>query len=193
LLGVLVHRVMHMTDHLFNSRFHHASAKLQELGRAAKQAQAIPDIDATLVHGPCEAFRLIAAAAFRKTDSGALNLICKSESWAAGRTQPEPNISKQLFENLAKGDASPIRIPAHDDDDVPADITAPAVVVPVVFEGELYAIAMYSPHATGADLDKLEIGMLQEFAKQIALAYEKLSKVLIEQELLALRRKGAGS
>jgi hypothetical protein len=188
LLGVAVHRAMHTTDHLFNSRFHHASAHLESLGKEAKQAKIISDIDAALVNGPRDSLMLASAAAFRRTNGSALHLVWKSGTWAENRTELWPDISSQLFENLKKSNNSAIRIPAPEDDDAPGDITAPAVVVPVVFEGELQAVAMYSPHASGADLDDLELGMLQKFAGDIAIAYEKLGKRLIEQELLEFRR-----
>jgi len=189
LLGVVVHRAMHTTDHLFNSRFHHASEHLEDVGKQVKQAKRIHDIDTALVDGPLHALKLASAAAFRRADGGALHLICNSEHWATNRTEPEQDVSKRVFENLARGDVSAIRIPPRDDDDVPGDINAPAVVVPIVFEDELQAVAMYSPHETGADLDHLELGMLQKFAVEIALAYEKLGKKLIEQELQELRRQ----
>ena len=191
LLGVVVHRAMHTTDHLFNSRFHHASAHLEDLGKQAKQAEKMADIDEKLVNGPLHAFRLASAAVFRRNEAGALYLICKSKDWPAKRTAPDPEVSKRLLANLTKGDVSAIRIPPRDDDDAPGEIAAPAVLVPVVFEDELEAVAMYSPHETGADLDYLELGMLQKFAADIARAYEKLGKKLIEQELQQLRRQAA--
>jgi hypothetical protein len=193
LLGLLVHRIMHTTAHLFNLRFHRASEQLEQLGKQVKQAKEIREIDAALVNGPSQALRLASAAAFRRTEGGPLVLICNSKTWAASRTEVEPYIAKRLSENLAKGDASAIRMPAHDNDDGTLDITAPAVILPVVFDDELQAVALYSPHATGADLDHLELGMLQQFAEEIAVAYEKLGKRLMEQELQALRRQRAGA
>lgn len=187
LVGVGVHHVMLTTDHMINVRFYRASTRLYEIAAEAKGAGAIEEIDSKLVNGPCTAMMLAAAAAFRQT-AGQLSLVCKTENWGT-RTVLEPEISRQLFENLAQRKTDAIPIPINHDEDQPPNINAPAVAVPVIFDDVLHAVAVYSPHTTGADIDRLERKMLQEFAARVALAYENLDKKLIRQELEELRRK----
>jgi hypothetical protein len=59
----------------------------------------------------------------------------------------------------------------------------------VVFADELHAVALYGAHVNGADIDHLEVGLLEDFAARIALAYEKYSKRTIQEELQALRQQ----
>jgi hypothetical protein len=187
-IGAFTHRAMRTTDNLFNFRFHHASAELDQIGAEAKQTDEPGEIDKKLVHGPCSAMNLSAAAVFRQTD-GQFTLVHKSEHWPDRRSALEPKVSRQLLDNLAQGKTQPIPIPIEGDEDNPADVTAPAVMVPVVFDDELQAAAMYSVHATGADIDHLEKGMLQDFAARIALAYERLRKKQMQKELSELRQQ----
>jgi hypothetical protein len=54
---------------------------------------------------------------------------------------------------------------------------------------ELHAVALYGAHSTGADIDHLEAGLLEDFAARMALAYEKYFKKSIQEELRTLREQ----
>jgi hypothetical protein len=55
--------------------------------------------------------------------------------------------------------------------------------------GELYAVAMYGPHLTGADLDRLEVKSLENFVQNVAVGYETARMNLAEREVQILRQK----
>jgi hypothetical protein len=142
------------------------------------------------VNGPYEALQLASAAVFREV-GGVFRLVSASKSWD-NRNLSELNAAtlKRITDNLARGDAGALRVPTRSDDDATSvEITDPALAVPVVFADELYAVAMYGPHATGSDLDRLEIKRLENFAQQIALSYERVSKNLVKNELQQLRQQ----
>jgi hypothetical protein len=117
-------------------------------------------------------------------------LVSASKSWDnLNLSQLDSAMLKRLTDNLARGDTVALRVPIQNDDTISAEITAPALAVPVVFADELYAVAMYGPHATGSDFDRLEAKKLENFAQQIALGYERVSKTLVQNELQQLRQQ----
>jgi hypothetical protein len=187
LLSYGTHKTTLATDHVFNRRFHRASTQLEALGKNVRQANGIGDIDAALVNGPCDGLNLASAATFRKVD-GRLQLTFRSQRWNASLSELNPDILQRVMEKVSRGDTKVVRVAADDDDEF-ADVAAPAVAVPVVFADELHAVALYGAHVNGADIDHLEVGLLEDFAARIALAYEKYSKRTIQEELQALRQQ----
>ena len=192
LLSVGTHRATRTADHFFNLSFEHASTQLEELGNKARRSATIEEIDLALVNGPYEALQLASAAVFRQV-GGVFRLASGSKSWdKLNLSELDSAMLKRITDNQARGDAVALRVPAHSDDDtISAEITAPALAVPVVFADELYAVAMYGPHATGSDLDRLEVKRLENFAQQVALSYERVSKNLVKNELQQLRQQMA--
>ncbi len=184
-LGFATHQATRATDHLFNLRFHRGSAQLVQLGDKAKQSNQIVQIDSALVNGPCDALNLASAAAFR-SDSGRFRLVSASPGWHPNRSELDPGIFERVKKNVARGEVKILRIPMNDE---MSDVAAPAAALPVLFADELHAIVVYSAHSTGADIDHLEAGLLEDFAARIALAYEKYSKRMIQEELRALRQQ----
>jgi hypothetical protein len=148
--------------------------------------RAFGDIDAALVNGPCVELNLASAAAFRN-DNGRFRLVSGSPRWDSKRSEPDSDVFKRVTKNVARRDAKIVRI--HLSSDELSDVAAPAAAFPVMFAGELHAIAMYSAHTTGADIDHLEAGLLEDFTARIALAYEKYNKKSIQEELHVLRRQ----
>jgi hypothetical protein len=189
LLGLVVHRVTRTAGHFFNLSFEQASTRLEELGKEAKRFATIEEIDWTLLNGPYEALQLASAAVFREA-KGVFRLVSASKSWDnLNLSQLDSAMLKRLTDNLARGDTVALRVPIQNDDTISTEITAPALAVPVVFADELYAVAMYGPHATGSDFDRLEAKKLENFAQQIALGYERVSKNLMQNELQQLRQQ----
>jgi hypothetical protein len=58
-----------------------------------------------------------------------------------------------------------------------------------VFADELYAVAMYGSHAIGSDLDRREVKKLENFAQQIAVSCERVTKNSVQNLVERLRQQ----
>ena len=188
--GILLHPFVEgFTDKVLNRRFHRAATQLAELGRKVMRPTSIDEIDAILVNGPYAAFRLASAALFRE-ERGTFHRVSQSQGW--GNESPfelDSPAGKVLLEKLKGGGAARIPLLPRSDDDAATDITAPALAVPAMIADELYAVAMYGPHLTGADLDRLEVKSLENFVQNVAVGYETARMNLAEREVQILRQK----
>jgi hypothetical protein len=192
--GIVVYPVVErLTDKYLNRSFHHASTQLAKLGREVMRPTSIEEIDAILVNGPHEAFHLASAALFRE-ERGVLRRVPPTQGW--GNESPieiDSPAGKRLLEKLMRGDAVPIPLPPHGGDDAPVGITAPALAVPVMIADKLYAVALFGPHETGADFDRMERKSLENFAQNVAVGYETIRMDMAEREIQVLRRQIANA
>jgi hypothetical protein len=132
---------------------------------------------------------LASAAVYR--DAGGVFRLVSASNGGSDAEPVELNTleDKALLKNLMRGDAIRLPLPPQDDKASSAEVAAPAVAVPVIFADELYAVAMYGPHESGADLDPLEVKSLEKFVQHVAVGYEITSKTLLESEVRMLRQK----
>jgi K+-sensing histidine kinase KdpD len=182
--SVACHRGTHVADHVFNRSYYHEAERLEELGAAAKDTASIESIDAMLTNGPSETLRLASAAVFRDV-GGVFRRVSASTGWndEYGRELP--------LDDLAKGHAVRLPLKSPSAGETNAVISAPALAVPVVILGKLYAVALYGPHETGDDIDPLEKEILEKFARQVAVGYETARLTSLEKELEALHQRDA--
>jgi len=125
---------------------------------------------------------------------GVLRRVPPSKAWREGdRRELSPSADKRLLDDLARGDAVRLRLVAQEDEGPAAELTAPAVAVPVIIADQIYAVAMYGPHETGDDLDRLEVKSLERLAQQAAIGYETARMNALESEVHLLRAKLAGA
>lgn len=184
--GIAGHRAGHMAGHFFNRGYHHGAGQLEALGAKMIHSLAIEDVDCELVNGPAHAFALASAAVFRE-EEGTFRRILPSKGWRpSDRSELDPVHDKHLLNAQ-----SPTRLSLQQsgEEGWPSDVAAPTLAVPVIVADKLFAIALYGPHKTGADLDTLEEKALERFAEKAAIGYEKAKLELLEREVQDLRRQ----
>jgi hypothetical protein len=170
----IAHQTSHAADHLLNRAFYHASTRLDEIGQRAEAASSDAEIDELLVYGPCREFHLASAGVFREKGDSFVRAPA-SHGWSEdGAPSFQSVITPDTLAKLKNGNA--VRLPFLElyGEEIPSDITVPVLAVPVIFSDILYAVAIYGPHNTGTDLDKLELETLKRFAKQIATGYASM-------------------
>jgi hypothetical protein len=91
--------------------------------------------------------------------------------------------------SLGKG--APVAIDAADAERLgfPRGIAAPTLAVPVRNQLRWFAVALYGPHATGADLTADERALLARLADSAALAYAHAETQALRREVATLRRE----
>ena len=172
LVSWAVHRSSHAVEHLLNRSFYTAKQALKEARKKAMQVEE-EDIDDLLLHAPIDALNMASGAVFREMD-GAFRTVSKSEEWNDKLLDLAAPEHQALIERLRKGVLARLPARSRDPSDVnDDDATAPALAIPVAkFENPLYAIVAYGAHRNGAALDRLELGLLQQFIGSAATGYE---------------------
>jgi hypothetical protein len=74
---------------------------------------------------------------------------------------------------------------------LPIGLASPTVAVPIADRLGCHALALYGPHATGADLSHDERAMLARLAEAAALAYRHIEADILRRQLAALRMQSA--
>ena len=184
--GIAGHRAGHMASHFLNRTYHHGAAHLETLGAKIIHSLAIEDVDSELINGPAHAFALASAAVFREGEE-AFRRISPSKGWRpSDRSELNPTRDTRL---LTAQSAIRLSLQQSREEGWPPGLVAPTLAVPVIVADKLFAIALYGPHETGADLDPLEEKALERFAESAAIGYEKAKLELLEREVQDLRRQ----
>ena len=158
-----------LADRYFNRTLDRAEA---ELSQAILRARTPADVDLLLADEPLRVLKLASAAAFRRTGP-VFRRFESGDGWddCATRTLPpdEPMIAP-----LSKG--APFNLADNDADDarLPSGLKRPILGVPAASRIRCFAITLYGPHASGADLDTYERAMLARLGANAADAYAEL-------------------
>lgn len=184
--GIAGHQAGHLAGHFLNRTYHHGAAQLEALGAKMIHSFAIADVDCDLINGPAHAFALASAAVFRE-DETMFRRISPSIGWRpCDRTELDRARDKRL---LTAQSAIRLSLQQSREEGWPPGLVAPSLAVPVIVADKLFAIALYGPHETGADLDPLEEKALERFAEKASIGYEKAMLELLEKEVQDLRRQ----
>jgi hypothetical protein len=71
----------------------------------------------------------------------------------------------------------------------PPGIAAPTVAMPVGDQLDCHAVALYGPHATGAELSEDEQAMLARLAADAALAYGRTERESLRRQVADLQAR----
>jgi hypothetical protein len=169
---------------VFNRSFQGHRSQLAALGDKILHADNIETIERLLTEGPRRELGLASAAVFRRTD-GALRRHAESPGWKAANAD-----SLDLHDAALSGVVAgqPFQIDATDAKrlNFPAGLAAPTVAVPVKDRLRCFAVALYGPHASGADLAIDERAMLGRLADDAALAYARAETEALRRQVAAL-------
>jgi GAF domain-containing protein len=176
-----------LADHLFNRAFRRETKELAELGRLILRADNIDDVEHLVTVAPLRLLGLASVVVFREVD-GAFRRRTDGFGWDAANADVfDPR--DVVLNNLATG--APFAIDADDAERLgfPRGIAAPTLAVPVRNRLRWFAVALYGPHATGADLTSDERELLGQLADSAALAYAHAETEALRREVAKLRRR----
>jgi hypothetical protein len=173
-----------LADHYFNR---HLDRAAKELGQAILKAEKPAEVDRLLADEPFHVLKLTSAAAFRRAgsdfsrdgngngwDDSATRILRADEPMLAPVSQGAPF-------GLDDNDASKLGLPSG--------VHRPILAVPAANPIHCFAVALYGPHASGADLDTNERAMLTRLAEDAAAAYAQLETNHLRSRIATLERQ----
>ena len=187
LIGAASDRGARAIDRLFSRDLRHAISDCEAAGHCAKDVSKLEDVDAILLNAPADALHLASAVVYREID-GTYRVVGSRPASDGMRPEFLHELDQIFLQKLEPG--RPVRLGLRSSEiDTDAAIAAPTIAVPVMIGGKIEAIAIYGAHVTGDDLAAPEIRALENFAEQIALAYDAARISALEREIETLRRQ----
>jgi hypothetical protein len=170
-----------LADHVFNRAFRRELAALRAVADEVLRATSIEDVDSLLAAAPTRTLDLASAAVFRY-DGAEFRRHAKAIGWIDGTArcldQGDPSLAL-----LQRGLPFPIHQDAAVRLGLPAGLASPTVAVPICDRLTCHALALYGPHATGADLSHDERAMLARLAEAAALAYRHIEADALRRQI----------
>jgi hypothetical protein len=174
-----------LADHVFNRAFRRELAALRVVADEVLHATSIDAADSMLTMAPMRTLNLASAAVFRY-EGAVLQRHAEAIGWVNGtaeRLDPgDPSLA------LAQNGRP---FPIHRDDAVrlglPSGLATPTVALPIRDRLTWHALALYGPHATGADLSHDEQAMLARLAEAAALAYRHVEADALRRQIATFR------
>jgi hypothetical protein len=169
-----------LADRVFNRAFGRHVTALRAVAEDVLRADSVEAVEAILTDAPMRTLGLASAAVFRR-DGEFFRRHGGAPGWASGTADRLDPADPAL--RLAE-DGKPVPI---DPDDaarlgMPEGLAAPTLAAPVADRLACHALALYGPHATGADLSNDETAMLARLASSAALAYRNLEGKMLRQQ-----------
>ena len=185
LIGRIHELGVELADHVFHRTFQRELASLNMVAEDILQATSLDAIDATLTAAPARVLDLASSAVFRY-DGATLRRHVEAIGWADGTPAClEP--ADPSFAPAQKGQPFPIDPDRALRLGLPAGLASPTVAVPICDRLTCHALALYGPHATGADLSHDERKMLARLAEAAALAYRHVEVDALRRQIAALQ------
>jgi hypothetical protein len=171
-------------DHVFNRAFRRKIAALRAFADDVLSADSLEAVEAILAEAPLRTLDLASAAVFRR--DGAVFKRCAAHGWPEEAAECLDINDPAL---LLHKDATPFAIGPDDAArlGLPVGLAAPTLAAPVADRLACHALALYGPHAMGAELSHDEGKMLARLASAAALAYRHLGAQRLREQIAALQ------
>jgi hypothetical protein len=190
LIGRIHELGVELADRVFDRAFRRELAALRAVADDVLLAPSIDAVDTILTAAPARTLDLASAAVFRH-DGTALRRHAEAIGWVEG-TADDLDPGDPALSSARSGRPFPI----HRDDArrlrLPAGLASPTVAVPIRDRLACHALALYGPHASGADLSHDEQAMLARLAETAALAYRHAEADELRRQLATLRTRPVG-
>jgi hypothetical protein len=175
-----------LVDRLFDRNFHHARQQLAAVGGRIQRADNLAEIERLMAEEPMHALGLASAAVFRE-ESGVFRRRV-SEGWEAANTETLSGAGRLLAGKLHGGDFALDGIGGIDPSDArfPNDLARPVLGVPVSNPRRCFAVALYSGHVIGTDLNSDERELLTKLARDAEIAYASVDRETLQKRIEAL-------
>jgi hypothetical protein len=174
-----------LAERLFNRRFVHAEARLAEIGETLQHAASLDEVERFLVHEPKRLLGLASAALFR--EEGGTFRRRASDGWDAEQADTLGPEDQLLAARFGRKPYRPDPAAMHRPDSrLPSDVARPILAVPVGNARRCYALALYSGHEAGTDLDGGERRLLETLARDAEIAYAQIESETLHDRVSAL-------
>ncbi len=160
----------------------------KRVGQAILKAEDRSEVDRILAEEPFRALKLTSAAAFRRVGDG-FQRDGRCQGWD-GATVQTLALDGPLLNKLAQG--APFAVDEKvtgGEPKLPEGLARPVLAVPAANPFRCFALALYGPHASGADLDPYERAMLARLGQRAAAAYAELETNHLKERVSALERE----
>jgi hypothetical protein len=184
ILGRLHEWSAELADHVFNRSFRRQTLALEAIGRELLAAENTDAIDHLLAEAPRDRLNLASATVFRH-EAQRFRRHLRGFGWPADATDVIDG-DDPAFRNANHAD--PFAVSPEDADRLrfPAGLAAPTLAVPVRDKLDCFAVALYGPHLSGADLAADEHRMLASLAADAAVAYAHAETEQLRRRVAAL-------
>jgi hypothetical protein len=174
----------HVTDRYFNRDLDHAE---RNIAAAILKAKEPPEVDRILAEKPFRALKLSSAASFRR-DGAEFRRDSDGHGWGE-KTTRTLSLETPMLAPVTKG--VPFAISEEDESEpgLPGGFSRPVLVVPAANPLRCFALALYGPHASGADLDANERAMLKRIGQNAAAVYAEIENDELRHRIATLERK----
>jgi hypothetical protein len=178
----------HLTDRYFNRDLDKAE---RTIAAAILKAKDPLEVDRLLADQPYRRLKLSSAASFRRSGAD-FRRDGDSHGWGEQTTRTlSPNTP--MLAPLAKGAPFPVEEEYDPEPGLPSGFSRPVLGVPASNPLRCFALALYGPHASGADLDANERAMLKRIAENAAAVYGELENNDLRHKISTLERKLSGN
>jgi len=173
-----------VTDRYFNRDLDHAE---RTIASAILKAKEPLEVDRILAEKPFRALKLSSAASFRR-DGAEFRRDSDGHGWGE-KTTRTLSLETPMLAPVTKG--VPFAISAQDESEpgLPGGFSRPVLVVPAANPLRCFALALYGPHASGADLDANERAMLKRIGQNAAAVYAEIENDELRHRIATLERK----
>ena len=174
----------HLTDRYFNRDLDKAE---RTIAAAILKAKDPLEVDRLLSEQPYRRLKLSSAAAFRRNGTE-FRRDTEGHGWGE-KTARNLSPDAPMLAPVANG--VPFAISDEDDSEpgLPGGFSRPVLGVPASNPLRCFAVSLYGPHASGADLDTNERAMLKRIAHNAAAVYAELENSDLRQTISTLERK----
>ncbi len=182
----LISRLHEFTTHHADRLFNRGAIRAGDaFGKELLQARDCASIEALLAVDVCKTFRLACAGVFCKDDSGFRGGIRTgdgSKCWPATLAHDDP-----IIRHAQSKCASDVALHAAAPGDQLTRLEQPVFAVPVANRFELFAVALYGPHASGANLNHDERATLAKLAGLAGDVWARLAHQSLLQRIAVLQ------
>jgi hypothetical protein len=174
-------------ERLLDFRFRRADAELTAVSDAVERAESVAVIEQSLVEAPVRALRLASAAVFRREEDGSFRRRA-SIGWDTGHLDTLAD-DHPLLATAAGTTPSRIGGPVPPwAAALPDDLGRPVLAAPVANPRRCFAVALYSGHEAGTDLDHAERDLLGRLARSAEIAYAEVEDETLRARIAELER-----
>jgi hypothetical protein len=177
-----------LTDRYFNRELDHME---RSVAAAILKAKSPLEVDLLLAEQPYCRLKLSSAASFRR-NGVMFQRDSEGHGWSEETTQTlSPDTS--MLAPVAEGVPFAISEEDKSEPGLPSGFKRPVLGVPAANPLRCFALALYGPHASGADLDSNERAMLKRIAQHAAAVYAELENNDLRRQVSALESKLSGN
>jgi hypothetical protein len=174
----------HVADRYFNRDLDKAE---RSIAAAILKAKEPLEVDRILADRPYRALKLSSAASFRRNGAG-FQRDSEGHGWGE-KTTRTLSPDTPMLAPLAKGSSFAVEEQYDTEPGLPSGFARPVLAVPAANPLRCFALALYGPHASGAELDANERAMLGRIAQHAAAVYAEIENDELRREISTLEQK----